>query len=191
MISTFLIAMSLVSAIPQKAFDCGASGPVKDVVAKLGELGVPTPDQWEVLATEPAAAACELVRCLHTVHETHVAGYEQGKHPGTMRVIWAIRLLRYLTDCQDFRAPTAENPATWDNVRRDFLLGDSSDAPVHDSKRAHGMRFFQTWMSRDSVFIAPVDAQRSIIEQWQRWYQTLGSHGFQFQTCESIDNWYF
>ncbi len=191
MISALLFAVPLVSTNPQKVLDCASSAHVKAAIGTLGQLGASTLDKWAVLAREPAAAACELVRSLHVVHETHVVGYEQGEHPETMRVIWAIRLLRYLTGCQDFRGMTTEDPAKWDELRRDFLLRDNSGAPAKSWEPAEGIRFFQTWMSRDSVFIAPVDAQAGIIAHWRRWYQDSGSRGFQFHTCESVDNWYF
>jgi hypothetical protein len=190
-ISALLIVVSLVSANPQTALDCRSSDRVKNAIAKMGQLGGSTPAQWSVLASEPAAVACELVRCLHVVDETRVAGYEQGEHPETMRVIWAIRLLRYLTGCQDFRGATGENPEKWDDDRRSFLLGDGPGTPLGKPKTPVPIRFFQTWMSRDSVFIAPPDAQQEIIAQWLRWYQESVSQGFQFHTCKSMDAWYF
>ena len=67
----------------------------------------------DVLARQPEVAACHLVRSLHVVRDPHVVGYKQKKHPETMQVIWALRALRYLTGCQDFRAQTAEDPAGW------------------------------------------------------------------------------
>jgi len=75
--------------------------------------------------------------------------------------------------------------------RRDWLLRDDSGTPVRNWKPTDGVAFFQTWMSRDSVFIAPRDAQEKIIARWRQWYQESGSHGVGFHTCESMDQWYF
>jgi hypothetical protein len=126
-----------------------------------------------------------------TVRDTRVIAYEQDKHVDTMRVIWALCAVRYLTDGHDFRAPTAENPAKWDELRRGWLLRDEAGVPMKNWKPADGVRFFGTWMSRDSVFIAPRDAQERIIAKWRVWYRSTGSRRFRFKTCDSVDRWYF
>ncbi len=183
-----VLTAALVNAATESPLQCANEAPVMDAVATLGTQS-DYHGPFSVLATDPPMAACHLIRSLHTVRATHV--YEQDKRVDTMRVIWALRALRYLTACQDFRAPTTENPATWDELRRGWLLRDDSGVPMKDWKPADGVRFFRTWMSRDSVFIAPFDAQKKIIAQWVAWYRSKGSHGFQFKTCESVSQWYF
>jgi hypothetical protein len=191
MILAFMLLGALVNTSTELPLRCATNARVTHAIADLGKLSSEIGDPLAVLLNDPVIAACHLVRSLHVVHETHVVGYEQDKHAKTMRVIWALRALRYLTHCQDFRAPTADNPTKWDEVRRDFLLRDDTGAPVENWKRTDGVPFFATWMSRDSVFIAPRDAQEKIIMQWVRWYRDEGSRGFHFQACESVDWWYF
>ncbi len=190
MILPVLLIGALMNTSTQAALRCEENADVSHALAEL-QSGKPGSGPLDVLARTPAVAACHLVRSLHVVHDTHIVGYKQHRHPKTMRVIWALRALRYLTGCQDFRAPTAENPAKWDESRRDFLLRDDAGVPIENWNPADGVRFFRTWMSRDSVFIAPSDAQEKIIAQWVKWYRDTGSRGFHFQKCESVDRWYF
>jgi hypothetical protein len=191
MILPLVVAVSLASANPQEALECEPNARVSAAIAALGQPNARTADQLSVLASEPAAAVCQLLRSLHVVHDTHIVGYEQEKHPDTMRVIWALRALRYLSNCHEFRASTADDPAKWDELRRDWLLRDEHGVPVVSWKSTDRIPFFATWMSRDSVFIAPPDAQKAIIEQWRQWYLDTGRRGFHFQTCDSADRWYF
>lgn len=191
MILPFLVAVRLVSASPNESLHCEPNVRVSHAIAALGQSNSSPADQLSILASEPIAAVCQLLRSLHVVHDTHIVGYEQERHVNTMRVIWALRALRYLADCQDFRASTAENPAKWEKLRREWLLRDEHGAPLKSWKSTDRVPFFATWMSRDSVFIAPPDAQGDIITQWRRWYRDTGSRGFRFQTCNSVDRWYF
>jgi hypothetical protein len=170
---------------------CATNARVTEAIAGLTADRSGLTDRLSVLAGDPVVAACQLIASLHVVRDTHVAGHDQERHRNTMRVLWAIRALRYLTGGQDFRAPTRENPATWSALRREFLLRNDSGAPARSWKPADGVPFLQVWMSRDSVFIAPPDAQEKIIARWRLWYQESGSHGVGFRTCESMDQWYF
>ena len=187
----FLIAVTLLSATASQAPECEPSDRVNHAIAALGRPNAAPAEQLSILAGEPAAAVCHLIRSLHVVRDTHVVGYEQEKHADTMGVIWALRALRYLAGCREFRAPTAQNPAKWEELRREWLLRDATGAPLRAWKRTDRVPFFATWMSRDSVFIAPPDAQAEIISEWRRWYRDTGSRGFHFQTCDSVDEWYF
>jgi len=187
----FLIAVTLLSATSSQAPECEPSAAVQQAIAALGQPNTSSAEQLSILAREPAAAVCLLIRSLHVVRDTHVVGYEQAKHADTMRVIWALRALRYLAGCREFRAPTAENPAKWEELRRDWLLRDANGAPVKHWRRTDRMPFFATWMSRDSVFIAPPDAQAAIISEWRQWYSDTRGNGFHSQTCDSVDKWYF
>jgi len=178
---SILLAFTLINAGAESSLHCAKDPRVIDAIASLGKQS-DYRDSFSALANDPALSACHLIQSLHVVPETNVPGYEQFKLPHTMGVIWAIRALRYLTDCQDFRATTAENTKGWDDARRDFLLRNGVGEPLN---------FFATWMSRDSVFIAPRDAQEKIIAHWVQWYKDTGSRGFHFHTCESVDRWYF
>jgi hypothetical protein len=169
---------------------CDDDAAIAHTVNGLGQPRTANSELLGKLAARPALAACHLIRSLHAVRDTHIAGYKQEEYPQTMQVIWAIRGLRYLTGCQDFMAPTSESPAGWTDDRRAWLFRDAAGNPV-DQQPKEGLPFFRTWMSRDSVYIAPRDAQLSIINRWTEWYKTTGREGFEYKTCEERDNWYF
>jgi hypothetical protein len=189
MIWQTLLLVVLAPATGSAAPACRPDREVTKAIAEFRDTRAEA--QRDLLARRPDVAACHLVHSLHVVRDTHVAGYEQDRHPDTMQVIWALRALRYLTGCKDFRAPTAEDVTGWEETRRGFLLRDERGVSSDTALAKPGVKFFQTWMSRDSVFIAPPDAQRAIITQWVQWYREAGSHGFEYRRCEPVDAWYF
>jgi hypothetical protein len=132
------------------------------------------------MEVDPIDAACNLVAGLHPVAARSIAGNLTPDDPDALGVVWRLRALRLVTGCLDFRAPTKEKPTHPEDAGRQFL-------------EAHGLEripFFATWMSRDQVFLAPVDTQRAIVEQWQSWYAVNGQ-SYAYRACESVDDWYF
>ena len=53
------------------------------------------------------------------------------------------------------------------------------------------VHFFGVWMSRDSLYIAPRDAQLKIIQMWKRWYETDGKTFAYPAFKDDPDIWYF
>ncbi len=168
--------------------DCLASLPCprSDAAAVIEGLGV-TPistrtaeRQFEVLARAPAVSACHLVQEIVVVRATTIRPDDYAAYAHEMHVIWCLRALRFLTNGLVFKATTRENPAGWDETRRDLLSPDST-------KR---VPFFSVWMSHDIVFVAPEDAQDDIIRQWEEWYQRRGAT-FPYKNATSVDDWYF
>jgi len=50
--------------------------------------------------------------------------------------------------------------------------------------------FFTEWMSRGTVYFAPVDAQETIIKKWKSWAdQNLANYNFPQNV--NFDEWYF
>jgi hypothetical protein len=142
---------------------------------------------YERLLRQPKEAACQLVAELKLVDELRVGAMEQEEHPAAMRVVQAIRALRYITDCQDFTGRTKERLAAerllpdYDTLgpREQFLLRDGRD----------NVPFFSVWMSHDSTFFAARDVQTQIIAQWKDWLDTIDE--FEFGRCEDPNDWYF
>jgi len=121
-----------------------------------------------------------LIATLQPISENKVLPENRNKHRTALHVIWAIRALRYLTG-RDFRAPTAH------------VFGHSEDERTREQflkKADHTVAFFATWMSRDSVYVAPVDAQRKIIEGWRKWFAELDERWMPVAE-PSINDWYF
>jgi hypothetical protein len=132
------------------------------------------------LLADPIDAACNLVAGLHSVDVRFIPGFKPPDDPDALRVVWRLRALRLLTGCLDFRAPTKENPTHPDDAGRQFLEAQGPDR----------IPFFATWMSRDRVFLAPLDTQRAIVEQWRSWYAANGP-SYAYRACGSVDDWYF
>lgn len=99
--------------------------------------------------------------------------YLTGEHP---RAVWIVRALRSLTGL-DFRART-KAPPTADETH---FLGLNAKGKVE---------FFGTWMSRDSAWVAPKDAQIQIIKQWKEWFAQRG-RGCRYVNDRNFDDWYF
>jgi hypothetical protein len=97
-----------------------------------------------------------------------------------LRVIWALRALRYSSG-KNFRAPTAHvfGSDEEEQTREDLLKNEDET-----------VTFFATWMSRDSIYIAPADAQRAIIEQWKRWFAEQDAEWMPIPE-PNVDDWYF
>jgi hypothetical protein len=135
------------------------------------------PPELKELLKEPRGSTCWLIRNLKEVNRSHLKLPETRKS----RPVWAIRALRYVTGCTDFRArlPSDKMPNP-DSTRGQFVLRDN----------ASKVAFFGTSMSSDSVYLAPPEAQRQIIASWQKWYDTEAST-FNFGECGEVDDWYF
>jgi hypothetical protein len=99
MILAFVLVGAVVNTSSQLPLKCGTNARVTHTIAALGKRSSVIGDPLAVLFSDPVIAACHLVGSLLLVHDTHVAGYNQDRHAKTMRVIWALRALRYLTHC--------------------------------------------------------------------------------------------
>jgi len=134
-------------------------------------------ERIKFLAAHPAESAFLLVRELHPVTGVRILGSEHylPKFRDTEHVVWCLRALRTLTGGLDFRAKTNHRfgDSEIEETREWFTGGEQfkKDGTVH---------FFGVWMSRDSLYIAPRDAQLKIIGMWRRWYETKGST-FEYQ----------
>jgi hypothetical protein len=133
-------------------------------------------------ANEPTTAACYLINELHSVPEKWIRGGDQKKHPNTMHVIWSLRALRHITGGLRFKGATKylfNESSEIESNRKQFLSPENNEVP-----------FFAVWMSRDSVAIAPADAQKEIIEKWIDWYERAGAT-FKYHAAKHVDDWYF
>jgi hypothetical protein len=126
--------------------------------------------EFETLYKNPRRAAELLISTLQPVRRGQ---YPNGKHP---LVVWQIRALRSLTGL-DFTATTKSGL-------------DTDESHFLDRKRNGEVRFFGTWMSRDRVWVAPVDAQTAIIGKWRAWLAKNGST-FTYVNDRNFDHWYF
>jgi len=167
-----LFAAALCFLIPATQAQSGPSdAEIKAAIARLGDnTDAKGFVQFEILYKNPRRSAELLIKQLKPVPRGQ---YVSGKHP---QVVWNIRALRSLTGL-DFRAETNSD---LDEEESHFL----------DLNAKGEVRFFGTWMSRDRVWVAPVDAQAIIIKKWQEWFEKNGKT-FTYVNDHDFDKWYF
>lgn len=146
-------------------------------------------DRIKVLATQPVLSARLLIAELHPVVGVRILSTEpRARWKDTLHVIWCLRALRYITGGLEFRGTTDRVlGGSGIEQRRKWFVGGKE----FDQDRT--VRFFGVWMSRDSTYIAPWDAQVKIIKQWRDWYE---EHGRTFAyvnpaRSQPPDVWYF
>jgi hypothetical protein len=146
-------------------------------------------ERIKTLAHQPVESARLLVRELHPVTGIRIPSWEpRAKWKDTLHVVWCIRALRYITGGLDFRAATAHHFGTSEIERnREWFVGGEQ------FRKDRTVCFFGVWMSRDSTYIAPHDAQIEIIREWRAWYE---QHGKTFSYVDQARDqppevWYF
>jgi len=150
---------------------------IQQAVLHLGqESGV---KDLKVLAFDPKFSVHCLIDQLEVTEVSHIPGFQQKDSPykKALHVVWCLRALRYLT---------SQNPTSWtdyefqkyDKDRKDFLLREGSKK----------IPFFATWMSRDSVYLAPIDTQKRIIKKWNVWFKNANRP---YVPNHDFDDWYF
>ena len=134
--------------------------PVDAVVKQLGSDDRDV-ERIKFLARHPAKSARFLIQELHAVDGVRILSQEQydPKWKDAEHVVWSLRALRTITGALEFRAK-ASNHFDDSEIERNcewFTGGEQfkKDGTVH---------FFGVWMSRDSLCIAPKDAQEKIIQ---------------------------
>jgi hypothetical protein len=146
-----------------------------EINAAIGRLGEQTDakgfTQFEVLYKNPRRSVELLIAGLKPVRRGE---YLTGNHP---QAVWSIRALRSLTG-MSFRGPTHAD------------LGDDEAHFLGHDPRTDEVEFFGTWMSRDRVRVAPVDAQTAIIKKWRKWFREHGET-FSYANDRNFDHWYF
>ena len=147
-----------------------SDGEIKAAIAKLG-ANTGSFDQFEILYKNPRRSTELLIASLHSVRRGQ---YQSGRHP---QVVWMIRALRSLTGL-NFRAQTQAE-----------LTDDEAHFLDHNAS-TNDVNFFGTWMSRDRTWVAPLDAQTTIIRKWREWFEKKGNT-FTYVNDRNFDNWYF
>ena len=173
---SFLLAFAIVALcllpMPLRAQQGTSDAEIKAAIARLSDdadkNGI---DNFAVLYKNPRRSTEILISSLKPVRRGQ---YLSNHHP---QVVWNIRALRSLTGL-DFRAPTKAD-----------LSEEEAHFLDHDAKTDE-VCFFGTWMSRDRVWVAPLDAQTAIIRKWEMWFEHHG-RTFSYVHDKNFDNWYF
>ena len=158
----------------------GSESSVASIVKSLGPDT--TVEDIKKLRSSPREAVELLINNLQTIAENKILPAERAQHAAALRVIWSIRALRYLTG-QEFRAPTSHvfGSDEDERTRAEQLRLEAKDSTVP---------FFSTWMSRDSTYVAPSDAQRKIISAWRSWFRQH-RQDWKMPSAPDINQWYF
>ena len=148
-----------------------------EVVAFLGKPGSVAVIQNELLQFGDAAID-ELLAGLHPLERKEELREDDL---AAQNVVYRIRALRYLTST-DFIAETShrfgKSPAQ--ASRRQELFG----SPRCKGK---GIPFFGEWMSRGIVYLAPIDTQQRIIDQWREWAR---SPNRKIKVAQDLNDWW-
>jgi hypothetical protein len=173
MIAPIVVALSVYAATVDQA--C-VDARVRADCAKVGEVG--SLEELDRLLERPAESAACLIRQLHIVQRPVLKPDSRERLRDDFRVIWSLRALHYITHGKNFLAPPGPGPLI--GKRRHFLqIRSKAEVP-----------FFAVWMSNDTIYVAPVAAQRAIIDKWRAWYQAEGQ-SYDYRKADSYDDWYF
>ncbi len=149
-----------------------------EIASLAKEFRITENTTFDEFKKSPSRACFFLINELKVVSDTHVSRDNKANN-NTMHIIDCIRALRALTG-QKFYAQTEYK---FDEIKEKdriyWLFLEYKDK----------IPFFSNWMSRDSEFIAPEDAQRRIIEQWEKWYEK--NKDKEIHGNDNINFWYF
>jgi hypothetical protein len=95
-------------------------------------------------------------------------------------IIWCFRALDYLTGHKILSS------SSYKLTDSDIDENRSGLTVTEDGRWA----FFTEWMSRGSVYFAPIDAQESIIRGWKKW-ENQNLKTYSFPQNVNFDEWYF
>lgn len=147
---------------------------LEERVERLGSKGNSDVKDIQELAANPAASVPLLIAGLHVIPDSAESAKDDS--PSMEHVLWMIRGLRYVTGGLDFCAKSKHAfGSSEEEKNRHYWL------TLHHKGC---LTFWGYWMSRDRIYVAPPDAQRSIISQWQHWYATTGKT-FQYKPLQN------
>jgi hypothetical protein len=162
---TVLVGSQSSSAQSEKV---GADTHIQELARSLGVAHKEMADlagDFDLLAANSHLAAKLLIKELHPIpRKTY---YPSGKTEESRHVLNCLRALRYLTG-KTFSAATKQKLRPDESQFLDF------NTEMHDANPGHRIHFFSVWMSRDAEFVAPLDAQQKIIDQWKQWQEEYG-----------------
>lgn len=181
--SGLILALSLLASAGQCASKpYQRATPQRSLRETVRRLGLPGNDNFagvSQLAETPRDSVGLLVQQLHTV--SNPASAVVGDNDISVNhVLWAIRALRYITGGMGFCAPTSHRfGKSGKEAYRGYWLHFANKKCV---------TFFAVWPSRGQFYIAPIDAQRKIINAWRQWYAKEG-RGFNYKPLVNPQSW--
>jgi hypothetical protein len=142
-----------------------STAPQRELIAHLGMHDAKNVEYVKELSKTPYISVGLLISQLHTVSHPDRAITGDG-NTDFNHLVWVIAALRYVTGGMDFCAPTGWKFAiSGEEAKRSYWLHFANKDCV---------TFFAVWPSRDRYYIAPLDAQQSIIDTWHQWFATKG-----------------
>jgi hypothetical protein len=162
-----LLIVSIATAFCFASAQCVSCQEIPVLSTELKRLGHGGDDLGIIkeLARTPQASVPLLIDGLHPIHEARILNGQEN--PDAEHVLWSIRALRNLTGGKDFCGKTSHQFGGSEQERnRKYWIYFRHKTCVS---------FFAMWPSRGSVYIAPEDAQKEIIQKWKDWIKKDGS----------------
>jgi hypothetical protein len=95
-------------------------------------------------------------------------------------VVWCLRALYYLTGHKILASSSYRlTDSDLDKIRSGLVVKESGK-----------WAFFAEWMSRGTLYFAPLDAQKIIIEEWKNWLKREAAT-YRFPKTVDFNEWYF
>jgi hypothetical protein len=176
----FLIILTLTSSFAQKQ---DHSGKIEYLVKSLG---IDDGDslvyvKLDSLRYDPNLTIKLLIDELHPVKGIpKILSVDYDKYKMEIHVVWCIRALRYITGL-DFISTTKYKFGNTESerTRSQFLHSEFNK-----------VSFFGVWMSRNTIYFAPLDAQKAIILKWKNWYDKNKGH-IKLIEARDFNEWFF
>jgi hypothetical protein len=172
----------------QPAFSQGDDAQSTQIIQAVRSLGGNKDSidhDFQMFTENTHLATKELIDELHPI--ARKAYYPAAKTRNSEHVIYCLRALRYLTGITF--AATTKSKLT--EEEKQFL---NFNKEMYDFNPDNKIHFFSVWMSRDAYFVAPLDAQKAIIDQWKHW-RTLHAESFPYlpskSPADAMGDWYW
>ncbi len=131
----------------------------------------------DVARKDPPKSVKLLIDNLSIINTNYISRMDKNNEKPIMNTIIYLITLRTLT-VTGFTAKTSytfNDKSEIEKTRKYFLYLYSTNS----------IPFYSQWMSRNSYFIAPVDAQKAIIKKWKEWYRK-NANTWQYNTNQII-----
>jgi hypothetical protein len=184
-----ILAILMPFVITATSADIDVSQEIGSLIKGLGRESSPAAQRFEKqkttitrLAKFPQISVPRLVQELRTVA---IAKLDEGtndpkENAEALHVAWCLRALYFITGTNFFATTKYKfSESEIDDNRSGLLFRDKNK-----------LCFFMEWMSRGTVYFAPIDAQQDIITEWKRWLRE-SSKTWKFQTTAELNEWYF
>jgi hypothetical protein len=184
-----LLAILMSCITTANSAETDASQEVRFLIKHLGRPSSPDAQQFEKLVTTitrlaefPQTSVPLLIQELRPLNiaKLDVETNAPKENAEALHVMWSLRALYFITGTNFFARTSYKFSESEIDDRRSSLL----------SRQKNRFCFFMEWMSRGTVYLAPIDVQQQIITEWKHWLRD-SSKTWHFQKTAELNDWYF